>query len=74
MGSGNEAVAKLLLSRDDLYVNQINDDGLAPLLSADEAGNETVVKLLFMRSDIDVISIILPRTRMVGRRCGIWLN
>lgn len=54
--SGNEAVARLLLERDDVDVNSKDKEGQAPLWGAARYGHEAVARLLLEREDVDVNS------------------
>ncbi|KAI9770022.1 MAG: hypothetical protein M1840_003734 [Geoglossum simile] len=49
-----EAVAKLLLARDDVGPDSKENDGMTPLLYAAASGHEVVVKLLIAKEGVDV--------------------
>jgi ankyrin repeat protein len=54
VASGHDTVVKLLLARDDIYVNIESAWGETPLSMAVAEGHDTVVKLLLARDDINV--------------------
>lgn len=49
---GQEAIVKLLLSRDDVAVDTRDNKGRTPVYHAAEYAHEAVIKLLLSRDDV----------------------
>src|SRR5437660_1154228 len=56
-GSGNERAVKLLLEREEVNAESLDNDGRTPLSWAAESGNERAVKLLLEWEGVNAESL-----------------
>ena len=59
--SGDVEIAKLLLERDDIELNEVNDENLTPVMIALREGHEELLHLLLARPDVDRRGVDLER-------------